>query len=487
MQFTKGQSPYTPVQYGHHYLRQNSLGVTVSDIPLGIQNENLETQWLTLIGPEYLNISKEEAYAMFDRLSMEDRIELVNTLNLSRSVSHVLDFFDYEVIIKRLLIKNEDIADLDSEKARSDDNVVVMLLASKILLRGFLENSDVDDVDIDISFEEMDEYLQNYIPEDFKAGLESAWSILSSVGITVEEYDAMDSFTKANILSYANSFVESNGLDTYAADSLINSAFMGLASEDIDVFFNENTESTDIDREAILTEAFSNVFAFEDVKDHEVFPFLMETIKQIELATGVFPSVQSLTDGFRVFKNVGFTNYNPEQLTSILAITCSRSVDPNTLIEDALVTNDFCSPSRAFNTRRFFGEEAEQNFINFCDTHFSERANELFLADYNIAQLLNINESDLDAFVLASLDGNAPEGNVDDLEPLVIEDIQQAIVPKVINTQSQISVTASDERKVPGTEIQSKIRKKLSPVVAYGVIGISFFALGFLANKLRKM
>src|SRR5210317_1847066 len=110
MQFTKGQSPYTPVHYGHHYLRQNSLGVTVSDIPLGIQNENLETQWLTLIGPEYLNISKEEAYAMFDRLSMEDRIELVNTLNLSRSVSHVLDFFDYEVIIKRLLIKNEDIA-----------------------------------------------------------------------------------------------------------------------------------------------------------------------------------------------------------------------------------------------------------------------------------------------------------------------------------------------------------------------------------------
>lgn len=72
MQITKsrilngiGQYPHTPTHHTHHYLRQISLGATVSDIPLGIQNENLETQWLTLIGPEYLNISKEEAYNMF--------------------------------------------------------------------------------------------------------------------------------------------------------------------------------------------------------------------------------------------------------------------------------------------------------------------------------------------------------------------------------------------------------------------------------------
>ena len=171
-------------------------------------------------------------------------------------------------------------------------------------------------------------------------------------------------------------------------------------------------------------------------------------------------------------------------LSSILAITCTQSIDPNLLIEDALVTNDFCSPMRAFNVRRFFGKNAEQKFVEYCDVHFTERVDELEFNNYNIAQLLDINESDLDAFVLACLDGNAPNGNVDDLEPLVIENIQQTIAPKVINSNSKVTVAANDKQKTPGVVVG---RKNVSKTKAILTLGASTIALLFLANKLRKL
>jgi len=321
-------------------------------------------------------------------------------------------------------------------------------------------------------------------PADFQGGLEAAWDILAGSDISADEYEVMDGFIKADILAYAHLYVESNGADYYSAEAMLNAAFSGLASDDLQDFFEEEVKSSSLDREAILTEAFSNVFAFEDVKDHSIFPYLMETAKQIEMATGAAPSVQCLTDGFRVFKNVGFTNYNPELLSQILGITCSRSVDPNALIEEALITNDFCSSSRAFNTRRFFGADAEQRFLDYCGVHFSERASELALSSFNIAQLLGINESDLDAFVLASIDGNAPDGNVDDLEPLVIEDIQQAIAPKVNAPVAKVSVANSDAPKTPGLAVG---RGKVNKVAMFSALGATAVALGFLANKIRKL
>ncbi len=321
-------------------------------------------------------------------------------------------------------------------------------------------------------------------PADFQGGLEAAWDVLAGSDISADEYAAMDDFIKADILAYAQLYVDSNGADYYSAEAMLNSAFSGLASDDLQDFFEEEVKSSSLDREAILTEAFSNVFAFEDVKDHSIFPYLMETVKQIEMATGAVPSVQCLTDGFRVFKNVGFTNYNPELLSQILGITCSRSVDPNALIEEALTTNDFCSSSRAFNTRRFFGADAEQRFLDYCGVHFSERASELALSNFSIAQLLGINGSDLDAFVLASVDGNAPDGNVDDLEPLVIEDIQQAIAPKVNAPVAKVSVANNDATKTPGLAVG---RGKVNKVAMFSALGATAVALGFLANKIRKL
>lgn len=321
-------------------------------------------------------------------------------------------------------------------------------------------------------------------PVDFQGGLEAAWDVLAGSEISADEYEEMDDFTKADILAYAQLYVESNGADYYSAEAMLNAAFSGLASDDLQDFFEEEVKSSSLDREAILTEAFSNVFAFEDVKDHSIFPYLMETVKQIEMATGAVPSVQCLTDGFRVFKNAGFTNYNPELLSQILGITCSRSVDPNALIEEALITNDFCSRARTFNTRRFFGADAEQRFLDYCGVHFSERASELALSNFNIAQLLGINESDLDAFVLASVDGNAPDGNVDDLEPLVIEDIQQAVAPKVNAPVAKVSVANNDASKTPGLAVG---RGKVNKVAMFSALGATAVALGFLANKIRKL
>lgn len=323
-------------------------------------------------------------------------------------------------------------------------------------------------------------------PADFQGGLEAAWDVLAGSGISADEYEDMDGFIKSDILAYAMMYVESNGADLYAAEAMMNVAFSGLASDDIEDFFEEEVKSSSIDRDAVLTEAFANVFPFESVSDHAIYPYLMETLKQIEMATGIAPSVECVTNGLNVFRNVGFTSYNPEMLSSILAITCSQSIDPNQLITDALITDDFCSDSRVINTLYYFGKEAEQAFAEYCSLSPSVRADELALADFDIAQLLGLNGSDLDAFVLASLDGKAPEGNLDNFDDVVVEDIQQAVAPKVKSPAPKVTVTASDKNKTPGLqEGRGKIHG--GKVLAFSAIGISALALGFFANKLRKL
>ena len=327
-------------------------------------------------------------------------------------------------------------------------------------------------------------------PVDFQGGLEAAWDVLAGSGISADEYEQMDGFIKSDILAYAQLYVESNGADYYSAEAMINSAFSGLVSEDIQEFFEEEVESSSLDREAILTEAFSNVFPFEDVKDHAIFPYLMETVKQIEMATGAVPSVQCLTDGFRVFRNIGFTSYSPVLLTGCLAVTCSEAInpltisDPNQLIVETLKTDDFCSGPRIVNTLYYFGKEAEKAFAEFCSLSPSVRADELALANFDIAQLLGINGSDLDAFVLATLDGNSPEGNLDNFDEAVVEDIQQAIAPKVNAPVARVSVASTDTPKVPGL---AEGRGKVNKVVLLTTLGATAVALGFLANKIRKL
>jgi hypothetical protein len=329
-------------------------------------------------------------------------------------------------------------------------------------------------------------------PADFQGGLEAAWDVLAGSGISADEYEQMDGFIKSDILAYAMMYVESNGADYYAAEAMVNVAFSGLASDDIEDFFEEEVKSSSIDREATLTEAFSNVFAFENVTDHEIYPFLMETCKQIEMATGAVPSVQCLTDGFRVFRNVGFTSYSPELLAGCLAIACSETLnpltisDPNQLIVETLKTDDFCSESRIINTLYYFGKGAEKAFAEFCSLSPSVRADEVAFANFDIAQLLGINGSDLDAFALATLDGNSPEGNLDNFDEAVVEDIQQAVAPKVKSPAPKVTVTANDAKKTPGLQ---EGRGKISggKVLAFSALGVTTLALGFFVNKLRKL
>lgn len=483
--------------------RSNPLyGVARSNgaYPEDVELAGLQNQWDNVCAQA--NMSAMEALAVYESLSESDKGEFISHLQQAAS-DEAEGISGQSSTMAALILQSAPSGDVSSEDdfvgppiegaGSSDDSPV----GSGVLIDQPPHPSAGGEFGVpDFGYGEYQGIAEagygEGTPADFQGGLEAAWDVLAGSGISADEYEDMDGFIKADILAYAMMYVESNGADYYAAEAMVNAAFSGLASEDIQEFFEEEVESSSLEREAILTEAFSNVFAFEDVKDHEIFPFLMETVKHIEMATGAVPSVKCLTDGFRVFRNIGFTSYSPELLAGCLAITCSETLnpltisDPNQLIVETLKTDDFCSGPRIANTLYYFGKEAEKAFAEFCSLSPSVRADELALADFDIAQLLGINGSDLDAFVLATLDGNSPEGNLDNFDEAVIEDIQQAVAPKVKSPAPKVTVTASDRKKTPGLqEGRGKIHG--GNVLAFSAIGISALALGFFANKLRKL
>ena len=320
-------------------------------------------------------------------------------------------------------------------------------------------------------------------PADFQnEGLEAAWDVIAGHGISADEYEAMSTFDQQIILDHARAYVRSGGRDSYAAEEMVNATFAGLSGEDLEDFFDAPLNTTSTDRVEVLRDGFSRAFPFYDIVDQPVFELLQTTIAQIEKASGIRVTAERLADGLNVFRNVGFTSYRPDTLVSVLANVCAKFANPDDIAMGVLSSDAFCSPERIQNAKSMFGEVAAQNFADFCDLTITERMVEVELNNFDIAQILDINGSDLDRKVLDQLNSQVASNP----EPKkLIEDVQQAVAPETRSPVARVTVPKSDS-KVANTFGQSG-SKDPSKVAAIATLGATAVALGFLANKLRKL
>jgi len=319
-------------------------------------------------------------------------------------------------------------------------------------------------------------------PVDFQGELEAAWDVLAGHGISADEYEAMRSSDQEMVLEYARRYEYSKGADTDALENMVNAAFAGLSSEDLEDYFDVPLSTTTADRVEVLKDGFSRAFPFYDIVDQPAYELLQTTITQIERASGIPVTAERLANGLRVFRNVGLTSYRPDTLISILTTICAEFANPDDIVMDVLSSDAFCSPERAANVQLEFGAEAAQKFVDFCELSTMERMAEIELNNFDIAQILDINGSKLDKIAVEHLNEQvAPNPDARQL----LEDVQQAVAPEMSSPIARVTVPKTD----------SKVAKKAgevdeqgpNKVLAFTVLGATAVALGFLANKLRKM
>ena len=319
-------------------------------------------------------------------------------------------------------------------------------------------------------------------PVDFQGELEAAWDVLAGHGISQDEYDSISTFNKQIILDHAGAYVRSGGNDAFAAEEMVNATFAGLPIEDVEDVFDVPLTTSRQDRDTELRDGFSRTFAFYDVVDLPIYPLLLTTVALIEGGSGVPVTAERLAEGLEVFRNIGFTSYRPDVLASVLTNVCGKFAKANDIISDVLTSDAFCSPERIANTQIHFGDNAAQLFSDYCALSIGERAVELELSNFNIAQLLDINGSDLDRLVIDQLNsqvvqGAEPQDFKDDLSRVIAPDIQSPV------------------RRTPVQTADSKVANKFgaaastdpSKIATIATLGAAAVALGFLVNKLRKL
>ncbi len=319
-------------------------------------------------------------------------------------------------------------------------------------------------------------------PVDFQGELEAAWDIIAGHGISAEEYDAISTFDKQIVLDHARAYVRSGGRDSYAAEEMVNATFAGLPSEALDDVFDVPLSTTTVDRVEVLRDGFSRAFPFYDIVDQPIYELLQTTISEIERASGIPVTAERLAEGLNAFRNVGFTSYRPDILVSVLTNVCAKFANADDLVIGVLSSDAFCSPERIQNTQSMFGNAAAQLFADFCDLTITERMVEVELNNFDIAQMLDINGSDLDEEAVKQLNGQValnPEPRQ------LLNDVREAVAPEARSPIARVVVPKADSKVA--NQFGSVSSKDPSKIATIATIGITAVALGFLANKLRKL
>ena len=319
-------------------------------------------------------------------------------------------------------------------------------------------------------------------PVDFQGELEAAWDIIAGHGISAEEYDAISTSDKQIVLDHARAYVHSDGRDSYAAEEMVNATFAGLPSEALDDVFDVPLSTTTVDRVEVLRDGFSRAFPFYDIVDQPIYELLQTTISEIERASGIPVTAERLAEGLNAFRNVGFTSYRPDILVSVLTNVCAKFANADDLVIGVLSSDAFCSPERIQNTQSMFGNAAAQLFADFCDLTITERMVEVELNNFDIAQMLDINGSDLDEEAVKQLNGQValnPEPRQ------LLNDVREAVAPEVRSPIARVVVPKADSKVA--NQFGSVSSKDPSKIATIATIGITAVALGFLANKLRKL
>ena len=320
-------------------------------------------------------------------------------------------------------------------------------------------------------------------PTDFQGELEAAWDVLAGHGISADEYEAMADSDKEMVLEYAQRYEFSQGADVDALENMVAAAFSGLSSEELVDVFDVPLATTTADRVEVLRDGFSRAFPFYDIVDQPIYELLQTTIGEIERASGYPVTAERLAAGLSAFRNVGFTSYRPDVLVSVLTNVCAKFANPDEIVMDVLSSDAFCSPERIANAEIMFGSAAAQKFIEFCEMDVAERMVEVELNNFDIAQMLDIRGSDLDKKVLEQLNAQVASNP----EPKqLLEDVRRVLAPEVVSPVRRTVVPKTDS-KVANNFGDSSASKGPSKIAAVATLGITAVALGFLANKLRKL
>lgn len=417
---------YSPLHvYGTH-ARSNG------DYPFNVEEQDVIAQWDELV--DATGITTSDFELMPDAL----RANVISELRLYRDTNNEFHFFNAVEIVTPFVL------DTPSEPTTSSD--------SEELVGPPIETV-------------------GSVPSDF-IGLEVAWEQLEASGISAGIYEGFSQTVKSEINQFAQAYVLSNGADFGALQDMLtvaNRAIMPIA------------EQLNLSAEDIVVAAFAQEFPMQDVRDHSIFRAL-EAVVEFEQAFGTEVTIEHVANGIKIFKFAGFPSYNPDSLLKYVTLCVERSLGEEAVkgtIRNLVSMPEFCADSsRVSYVTALFGDLAAIKFEDFCSYSPEAKADELFLADYNIARLLEINEFGFDDVLLSQMGTQIQTEDIADVAKEVAKEARQDANSSQ-DTDSIVTKAASTKG--------SKFKKdKPSKLVAFSVLGITAIGLGLLYNKLRK-
>ena len=321
------------------------------------------------------------------------------------------------------------------------------------------------------------------VPTEFQ-NLKDSWEQLEAAGITTTDFSGFDQLTKNSILESAMVFEQSGLSDFGALQDMLTLANNAKSSQSV-VESDSSSDEPTMSAEDIVVAAFAQEFPMQDVREHTVFEpmkLAVEYAQKFHKGT----SIEDVAKGIRIFKFVGLPFYIPETLLKLVVLCIERSIDYENTVLNLVSIPEYClDPARLDMVRVLFGDLAANRFEDFCNLTKEEKADELFLSDYNFASLLGINEFGFDEMLLSQM-GTALKKPLptEDLKPIVKEVVDTTIKEAKSKepTSKLVARTASNTGKVSVLNADT-----VHPLLRWGTLSVAAIGLGLLFNKIRKL
>lgn len=230
--------------------------------------------------------------------------------------------------------------------------------------------------------------------------------------------------------------------------------------------------------------AFAQEFPMRDLRDYDIFEIVTLAVEALPAAT-----VDTVAMGIKLFKWAGLPNYNPEMMIKFITLSVQRNLGTGTL-DNLMRTPEYCMDEyRRDMVRANFGDSAAERFIDFCDSDIDGRLDEISLADYNLADILGVDEFDFDEFVINQMATQISTEQPIEETKEVVESVVEEAVEEAKSTESTDKIVSQTARsKSKSTALKDvKSTSSVSPALAWTTLGASVLALGLLFNKLRKL
>lgn len=322
------------------------------------------------------------------------------------------------------------------------------------------------------------------VPPEFQ-NLKDSWEQLEAAGITTSDFNGFDQQTKNSIIESAMTFEQSGLSDFGALQDMLTLANNAKSSQSV-VESDSSTDEPIMSAEDIVVAAFAQEFPMQDVREHTVFEpmkFAVEYAQKFHKGA----SIEDVAKGIRIFKFAGLPFYIPETLLKFVVLCIERSgVDYEGTVLNLVSIPEYClDPARLDMVRVLFGDLAANKFEDFCNLTREEKADELFLSDYNFASLLGINEFGFDEMLLSQMGTALKKPLAPDNMKVAVKEVVDTTIKKAKSdepTNKLVAQTASNTDKVSTLNADT-----VNPILRWGTIGVTAIGLGLLFNKIRKL